>query len=80
VQVAEEFIKKTMGTKKATIHTKIIVSNHNWECTPSKEAIGSSLEQMQSTGADILKFVTTAQDITDASRVFCSLSTLQASP
>lgn len=34
---------------------------------------------MQSTGADIIKFVTTAQDITDVSRVLEILSNSQVS-
>lgn len=78
MQVAEEFICKAKGSKKVS-QTKIIVSNHNWETTPSKDEIHGLLTQMQSTGADIIKFVTTAQDITDVSRVLEILAHSQVS-
>lgn len=57
--------------------TKIIVSNHNWESTPSLDDLGSLVARIQSTGADIVKFATTATNITDVARVFQLLSTSQ---
>jgi len=71
--VAKEFIKELRGSS-AKSSTKIIVSNHNWEFTPTQEEIDSTVEEMWATGGDIVKYVTTAEDITDVSRVFHFLS------
>lgn len=69
-QVARDFISKQRPISK----TKIVVSNHNWKFTPSAEEIGNLVAQIQSTGADIVKFATTANDITDVARVLQVLS------
>lgn len=78
LQVAGEFIKKLTDSKIKS-STKIIVSNHNWEFTPSQEEIDTTIEQMWAAGADIVKYVTTAKDITDVSRVFRFLSEAKVS-
>nr|XP_043627454.1 bifunctional 3-dehydroquinate dehydratase/shikimate dehydrogenase, chloroplastic isoform X1 [Erigeron canadensis] len=49
---------------------KLIVSSHNYKNTPSVEELGNLVAKIQSTGADIVKFATTAVDITDVARVF----------
>nr|GEV55140.1 bifunctional 3-dehydroquinate dehydratase/shikimate dehydrogenase, chloroplastic-like isoform X2 [Tanacetum cinerariifolium] len=49
---------------------KLIVSSHNYKNTPSIEELGNLVAKIQSTGADIVKFATTAVDITDVARVF----------
>lgn len=49
---------------------KVIVSSHNYEYTPSAEELGNLVARIQAAGADIVKFATTAQDITDVARVF----------
>lgn len=49
---------------------KVIVSSHNYEYTPSIEELGNLVARIQAAGADIVKFATTAQDITDVARVF----------
>ncbi|KAM7257698.1 hypothetical protein ACFE04_013439 [Oxalis oulophora] len=68
LQVAHEFIDSVRGKKPEKC--KIIVSNHNYQTTPSVEDIGNLVANMQSTGADIVKIVTTAVDITDVARMF----------
>jgi 3-dehydroquinate dehydratase/shikimate dehydrogenase len=69
LKVAKEFIEKVKSISVKS-STKIIVSNHNWEFTPSQEEIDATIDQMWAAGGDIVKYVTTAQDITDVSRVF----------
>uniref|UniRef100_A0A0C9QS28 shikimate dehydrogenase (NADP(+)) n=1 Tax=Wollemia nobilis TaxID=56998 RepID=A0A0C9QS28_9CONI len=49
---------------------KIIVSSYINGRTPSPEDLSHLVAKMQSTGADILKIVTTATNITDVSRIF----------
>ncbi|KAL6535357.1 hypothetical protein OROMI_026731 [Orobanche minor] len=49
---------------------KIIVSSHNYDNTPSTENLGDLVARIQAAGADIVKFATTAVDITDVARVF----------
>lgn len=49
---------------------KIIVSSHNYKETPSTEDLGNLVAKIQATGADIVKFATTALDISDVARVF----------
>ncbi|KAH9552617.1 hypothetical protein CY35_09G075800 [Sphagnum magellanicum] len=68
LQVARDFIA-TLKQNKIVSETKVIVSNHNWEVTPSLQEIGELVARIQSTGADIVKFATTATNITDVSRV-----------
>lgn len=68
LQVADEFISAIRGKKPEKC--KVIVSSHNYECTPSVEDLGNLVARIQSTGADIVKFATTALSITDVARVF----------
>ncbi len=78
VQVARDFIA-TLKQNKIVSETKVIVSNHNWEVTPSLQEIGELVARIQSTGADIVKFATTATNITDVSRVLHLLAHSQVS-
>ncbi|XP_029125827.1 bifunctional 3-dehydroquinate dehydratase/shikimate dehydrogenase, chloroplastic [Cajanus cajan] len=48
----------------------MIVSSHNLENTPSVEEIGNLAATIQASGADVVKIVTTALDITDCARLF----------
>lgn len=73
LKVAGGFIQELRSRGKDST-TKIIVSNHNWDFTPSDEEIHATIEQMWATGGDIVKYVTTAQDITDVAQVFHFLS------
>ncbi|KAI7844252.1 hypothetical protein COHA_002050 [Chlorella ohadii] len=57
--------------------TKIIVSSHDYEKTASDEELRALVERCYGAGADIVKFATMANDITDAWRV---LSVLRACP
>lgn len=65
MQIAEEFIKS-----KPQSATKVIVSSHNFETTPSLEELEALVKSIKDTGADIVKVVTTAKDITDCKHVF----------
>lgn len=68
LKAAYEFKKFTGGNKPEKC--KVIVSSHNYEYTPSIEELGNLVARIQAAGADIVKFATTAQDITDVARVF----------
>lgn len=50
--------------------TKVIVSSHNYQYTPSVEDLGDLVARIQATGADIVKIATTAVEITDVARMF----------
>lgn len=49
---------------------KLIISSHNYEMTPSVEELGNLAASIQTLGADIVKITTTANDISDVSRMF----------
>lgn len=57
--------------------TKVIVSSHDYEKTGSSEELQALVERCHAVGADIVKFATMANDITDAHRV---LSVLRRCP
>ncbi|KAJ6380136.1 hypothetical protein OIU76_016734 [Salix suchowensis] len=75
LKVAQEFYNFIQGKKPEKV--KIIVSSHNYECTPSIEDIGDLAVRIQATGADIVKIATTALDITDNARMFHIIANLQ---
>ncbi|KAG6750570.1 hypothetical protein POTOM_045068 [Populus tomentosa] len=75
LKVAQEFYNFIQGKKPEKV--KIIVSSHNYECTPSMEEIGDLVARIQATGADIVKVATTALDITDNARMFHIIVNLQ---
>ncbi|PON47808.1 3-dehydroquinate dehydratase type I [Parasponia andersonii] len=68
LQVAREFNDSIDGKKPEKF--KVVVSSHNYQTTPSVEDLGNLVAQIQAAGADIVKFATTAVDITDVARVF----------
>ncbi|KAH7290506.1 hypothetical protein KP509_30G051000 [Ceratopteris richardii] len=74
MQKASELISALQKPSRA----KVIVSHHNFDCTPSSEELGCLVSKMQSTGADIIKVVTTARSITDVIHVFQVLGRSQA--
>ncbi|KAG9151082.1 hypothetical protein Leryth_002654 [Lithospermum erythrorhizon] len=67
LQVANEFYNSLQDKPSKC---KIIVSSHNYQFTPSIEDLGDLVARIQATGADIVKFATTAKDISDVARVF----------
>jgi len=67
-KVAHEFYDSIRG--KTFNKTKVIVSSHNYQLTPSIEDLGNLVARIQATGADIVKIATTALDITDVARMF----------
>ncbi|GMN25216.1 hypothetical protein TIFTF001_000856 [Ficus carica] len=58
-------------------HRKIIVSSYVNGVTPSEEELSQIVASMQSTGADIVKLVINAADITELPRIFHLLSCCQ---
>lgn len=66
-KVAHQFINSIRG--KNFNKTKVIVSSHNYQLTPSVEDLGNLVARIQATGADIVKIATTALDITDVARI-----------
>ncbi|XP_059652601.1 bifunctional 3-dehydroquinate dehydratase/shikimate dehydrogenase, chloroplastic-like [Cornus florida] len=57
--------------------SKVIVSCYVESATPSKEDLSHLVARMQSFGADIIKLVTSATDITEIARIFHLLSCCQ---
>ncbi|CAN4106212.1 unnamed protein product [Withania somnifera] len=68
LKAIDEFNGARRGNKSTKC--KVIVSSHNYDSTPSAEDLGNLVARIQASGADIVKFATTAQDITDVARVF----------
>ncbi|XP_060197864.1 bifunctional 3-dehydroquinate dehydratase/shikimate dehydrogenase, chloroplastic isoform X2 [Lycium barbarum] len=68
LKAIDEFNSVLHGNKSTKC--KLIVSSHNYDNTPSAEDLGNLVARIQASGADIVKFATTAQDITDVARVF----------
>lgn len=56
---------------KSTVETptRFIISSHDYEGTASEEDLNALVERIRTAGADIVKFATTATDISDAARV-----------
>ncbi|KAK4433957.1 Bifunctional 3-dehydroquinate dehydratase/shikimate dehydrogenase, chloroplastic [Sesamum alatum] len=68
LKAAHEFNNFIRGNKPEKC--KVIVSSHNYDNTPSAEDLGNLVARIQAAGADVVKFATTALDITDVARVF----------
>lgn len=67
-KVAEKLLNLMSGRKPENV--KLVISSHNYETTPSVEELGNLAASIQSLGADIVKIATTANDISDVSRMF----------
>lgn len=76
-KVASEFIKSIKEKKPENF--RVIVSSHNYQCTPSVEDLSDLALRIQQSGADIVKIATTAVDITDVARMFHITSNAQVS-
>ncbi|CAI5475355.1 unnamed protein product [Closterium sp. Yama58-4] len=83
LQVASEFIQKHVAPRRAAAggagvtSTRVIVSSHNYSVTPPLEELRALVARIEAAGADIVKFATTATDITDNARVFQILKEAQ---
>ncbi|XP_076948340.1 bifunctional 3-dehydroquinate dehydratase/shikimate dehydrogenase, chloroplastic-like [Bidens hawaiensis] len=75
LQVAFEIMEKHKLSQQN--NCKIIVSSFVDKITSSKEDLSHLVTRMQSTGAHIIKLVTSATDITELSRIFHLLSHCQ---
>lgn len=51
------------------IGTNVILSHHDYDTTPSDEALDGLVAQMVDAGADIAKVATTATDVSDSLRM-----------
>lgn len=65
------------GGGAVPIKTKVILSSHNFENTPTDKALETTLQSMWASGADVAKIATTASDITDCARVLTLIKTSQ---
>ena len=65
------------GGGQVPVDTKIILSSHNFQETPSDAELDSTLQQMWASGADVAKIATTATNIADCARVLTLLKTSQ---
>ena len=54
------------GAGEVPVHTKIILSSHNFTATPPAAELRAQAKRMYEAGADIVKIATMAGDITDA--------------
>ncbi|KAI5392083.1 hypothetical protein KIW84_076755 [Lathyrus oleraceus] len=77
LKVAHKFYDSIRG--KTFNKTKVIVSSHNYQHTPSVEDLGDLVATIQATGADIVKITTTAMEITDVARMFQTMVHSQVS-
>ncbi|CAI5471588.1 unnamed protein product [Closterium sp. Yama58-4] len=83
LQVASDFIQKHVAPRRAAAAgdgvtaTRVIVSSHNYSVTPPLEELRALVARIEAAGADIVKFATTATDITDNARVFQILKEAQ---
>ncbi|CAI7838809.1 unnamed protein product [Closterium sp. NIES-54] len=81
LQVASDFIQKHVAPRRAAgdgvTATRVIVSSHNYNVTPPLEELRALVARIEAAGADIVKFATTATDITDNARVFQILKEAQ---
>lgn len=68
LKVAQKFVDFLSGKKPD--RTKLIVSSHNYQSTPTCEDLSSLAVTIQAVGADIVKIATTAVDIIDVLRMF----------
>ncbi|OMO55297.1 Dehydroquinase class I [Corchorus olitorius] len=68
LEVANDFINSI--TEKKPDNFEVIVSSHNFQNTPSTQALCNVAARIQATGADIVKIATTALDISDCMCIF----------
>jgi len=64
--------------KKQFPETKIIISHHDFEKTPSDKTLRSIIKKMQEKGADIVKLAVTAKELYDSLRIFALLEELKS--
>ncbi|CAD6267657.1 unnamed protein product [Miscanthus lutarioriparius] len=74
-KVVDKFMKFLSGKKPQ--NCKLIVSAYDYESTSSVNELLNLVAQMRTTGADIVKILTTAADIVDASTMFQVLAHCQ---
>ncbi len=67
------------ATNTAHPNNRVIISSHDYKATASEEDLDALVAKCKAAGADIVKFATTAQDITDAARVLRVLQRAVAS-
>ena len=55
------------------VTTRIILSHHNYEDTPSLKVLQELRDDMFNDGADIVKIATMAKDVSDSMRVLLAI-------
>lgn len=65
--------------QKAYSKTKVIVSSHDYEGTASDEDLRRLVGAIRAVGADVVKFATTGQDVSDGNRVLSIVKEASAS-
>ena len=74
LQSAKPFLSN-LPVKSSPVATRVIASSYFLEETPSEQTFSETAEKLQDTGADIVKIVTEAKDISDNKRLFNLLAT-----
>lgn len=78
VQAASRLMTMVEPKRNHNSHGKIIVSCYVDGVTPPKAELLRLVTLMQATGADVIKLVTNAADITEITRIFNLLPYCQA--
>jgi len=68
VEFGSKFYKEII--QESAGNSKIILSKHNFETTPSRTELRDLKEKMENTGTDIIKLITTAESILDNFKIF----------
>ncbi|MDR2938099.1 MAG: type I 3-dehydroquinate dehydratase [Prevotellaceae bacterium] len=66
---SEESYRKTLVDFAKKHGCKVIISYHNFECTPSFAELKQIIAECRSMGADVVKLITTAHTAQDSARV-----------
>lgn len=65
--------------KDKDFKTKVIVSSHDYKATANDEDLRKLVQAIRAVGADVVKFATTGQDISDGNRVLSIVKEASAS-
>ena len=66
---AKQQLREQLLAEVSQSSTQLVLSWHDFEGTPSEEKLSDILSQMQASGADIGKIITTAHDASDVLRI-----------
>jgi 3-dehydroquinate dehydratase type I len=63
-----------VGEGQIPVTTRIILSHHNYQETPNLRVLRELRDDMFNDGADIVKIVTMAKDVSDSIRVMLTIA------